>query len=140
MDIPNTQRVQDLYAAFKRGDIEVVVGACAPDVTWGIMGRAQDLPMLGIRHGRAGVADFFRTIREVQEITAFEPTAFLAAEDKVFAWGRYRWVMRNNNCPGEIEWLHVFTIRDGEIVSWRGHNDTAHLLAAYAAAPAAAVA
>jgi limonene-1,2-epoxide hydrolase len=41
--------------------------------------------------------------------------------------------------PGEIEWLHIFTIRDGKVVSWRGHNDTAHLVAAWRAEPAAGV-
>ena len=139
MSTTNTTIVQDLYAAFGRGDIQAVVDGCVADVTWGIVGRQEDLPMLGIRTGRAGVAEFFKTMHDLQDITEFEPKTFMAAEDKVLVWGRYRWIMRNNGCPGEIEWLHIFTIRDGRTVTWRGHNDTAHLVAAWRAAPTAGV-
>jgi uncharacterized protein len=138
MSTANKKFVQDLYAAFMRGDIQAIVDACAPDVTWGIVGREQDLPMLGIRSGKAGVAVFFQTMHDIHDITEFEPKTFVAAEDKVFVWGRYRWIMRANGCPGENEWLHVATIQDGRIASWRGYNDTAYLVAAYRAAPAAA--
>src|ERR1700687_5353718 len=93
MSTANTKFVQDLYAAFTRGDIQTILDNCAPDVTWGIMGRQQDLPMLGIRDGKAAVADFFKTKHDMQDITEFEPKTFMAAEDKVLVWGRYRWIM-----------------------------------------------
>ena len=34
------------------------------------------------------------------------------------------------------EWLHEITLRDGKMVVWRGHNDTAMLAAAYHATAA----
>lgn len=138
MTTTNTQIVQNLYGAFKRRDIQTVLESLVPDVTWGMVGREQDVPMAGIRHGKAGAADFFRIMAETVEIAAFEPQAFLAAEDKVFIWGHWSWVMRSTGCPGENEWLHVFTLRDGKIVSWRGYNDTAQLAAASRAAPVTA--
>jgi uncharacterized protein len=139
MSAANTKFVQDLYAAFKRRDIETVLDALAPDATWGMVGREQDLPMAGIRRGRAGAAEFFSVMAEMVEVAAFEPRAYLAAEDKVFIWGHWRWIMRNSGCPGENEWLHVFTIRDGKVTQWRGYNDTAQLAAAWRAAPVTAI-
>jgi ketosteroid isomerase-like protein len=128
--------VQDLYAAFKRRDLQTVLDGLSPDVSWGMVGREQDVPMAGIRHGKSGAADFFRTMGETVEIVSFEPGSYLAADDKVFAWGTWRYIVRHNGCAGENEWLHVFTVRDGKIVNWRGHNDTAQIAAAYRAAPA----
>ncbi len=136
MSAANTKLVQDLYAAFKRRDMPAVLDRLSPDVTWGMVGREQDVPMAGIRQGKAGAGDFFRITAETVEIVAFEPQTFLAAEDKVFVWGRWSWIMRNNGCPGENEWLQVFTLRNGKVTQYRGYNDTAQLAAAYRA-PAA---
>jgi ketosteroid isomerase-like protein len=133
MTAANTETVQALYAAFKRRDIATVLDGLAPDATWGQLGREQDLPMSGLRHGPAGAAEFFRVMAGMVEITAFAPQRFLAAEDKVFAWGTWSWVMRNSGVAGENEWLHVFTFRDGKVAAWRGYNDTAQLALAWRA-------
>lgn len=135
MSSANTKIVQDLYAAFKRRDLPAVLDGLAPDVTWGMVGREQDVPMAGIRHGKAGAGDFFRIMGATVEVTAFEPLTFHAVDDKVFCSGRWSWIMRNNGCPGENEWLHVFTFRDGKVTHYRGYNDTAHLATAYRATP-----
>jgi hypothetical protein len=137
MSDANIKLLQDAFSAFTRGDIQAVLDALAPDVSWGLAGREQDIPMLGIRHGKAGAGEFFRVLDEVQQITAFEPQSFLAAEDKVFAWGRTEWIMRRNGVAGENEWLVVSTFRDGKISAFRGYLDTAMLAQAYHAAPSA---
>lgn len=135
MSDANIKLVQDAYSAFGRGDIQAVLDAFAGDVAIGIVGREQDMPLFGIRHGKAGAAEFFRLLDEAHEITMFEPQRFLAAEDMVFVWGRYSWTMRKSGVSSTSEWLHVLTIRDGKVGDWRGHNDTAMLAQAYHAAP-----
>lgn len=131
MSNANIKLLQDAFNAFTRGDIQTVLDALAPDVSWGLVGREQDIPMLGIRHGKAGASEFFRLLNEVQEVTAFEPQTFLAAEDKVFAWGRTAWIMRGNDVVGDNDWLVVATFRDGKVSAFRGYLDTAMLTAAY---------
>jgi len=134
----NIKLVQSVYAAFGRGDIPAVVESMSPDVTIGIVGRRQDAPFLGIYDdGRAGAAEFFKQLAAAQEFHTFEPLRFLAAEDKVFIWGRYRWTMRQSGVSKESEWLHEITVRAGQLTTWRGHNDTAMLSEAYHAVPAA---
>jgi ketosteroid isomerase-like protein len=137
MSDANIKLLQDAFDAFKRGDIPAVLDAMAPDVSWGLLGREEDIPMLGIRRGKAGAAEFFRLLNEVQEITAFEPRAYLAAQDKVFAWGRTAWIMRGNGVAGDNDWLVDATFRDGKLTAFHGYLDTAMLTAAYRAAPAA---
>jgi ketosteroid isomerase-like protein len=136
MSETNIKLVKNTYAAFAKGDIATVLGTMAPDATIGIVGRKEDAPFFGIHSGPAGVGEFFRLLDEAHEIHTFEPLRFLAAEDKVFIWGHYHWTMRTSGVSKDTEWLHVITLRDGMVVSWRGHNDTAMLAAAYHAAPA----
>ncbi len=138
MSEQNLKLVQNAYAAFGRGDIPAVIENMAANVTVGIVGRRQDAPFLGIfGEGKAGAAEFFAQLAEAHEFHTFEPLRYLAAEDKVFIWGRYRWTMRKSGVSKESEWLHEITVRDGKMTDWRGHNDTAMLAEAYHAAPTA---
>jgi ketosteroid isomerase-like protein len=131
----NLQIVQAAYAAFGRGDIPAVLGVMAPDITMGIVGRIKDAPFFGIRSGIEGAAEFFRDLDAAHEINTFEPQRFVAAGDLVLIWGKYRWTMRRSGMSDETEWFHVIDLRDGKMVKWRGHNDTAMLAEAYHAAP-----
>ncbi len=132
----NVKLVQDVYGAFGRGDIQAVLDTLAPDVTWGLVGREQDLPFAGIRQGKAGAAEFFRALKETQQLTSFEPKTFRGADDMVFVQGRAAWIMCRNGVSGENDWLHAFTIRNGKVTAYRGYQDTALLSQAYQAAPA----
>ena len=131
MSEQNLELVQSVYAAFGRGDIAAVIEVMAPGGTIGIVGRRQDAPFLGMFDGKPGAAEFFKQLTEAQEFHTFEPLRYLAAEDKVFVWGRYRWTMRKSGVSKESEWLHEITLQDGQMTSWRGHNDTAMLAEAY---------
>jgi ketosteroid isomerase-like protein len=137
MSEQNIKLTRSMYEAFGRGDIAAVVESMAPNVTIGIVGRRQDAPFLGIfDEGRAGAAEFFKQLAAAHEFHTFEPLRFLAAEDKVFIWGRYRWTMRISGVSKESEWLHEITLHNGVCTAWRGHNDTAMLAEAYHAKPA----
>lgn len=136
MSQANIQLVQSVYAAFGRGDIAAVLDALTTDVSWGMVGREQDVPMAGIRSGKAGAGQFFQLLRETQEITRFEPLKFAATEDMVFCWGRAEWTMCASGVAGANDWLHVMTVRDGKVCEWRGHQDTALLAQAFHATPA----
>src|SRR6266850_130397 len=91
---PNIALAENLYAAFGRGDIDSIVAAATPDVTIGLDGRPQDVPMLGHHKGHAGMRDFFRILAETHDITSFTPQEFYADGDKVFVIGRYSWIMK----------------------------------------------
>jgi uncharacterized protein len=136
MEKTNLKLVQDAYGAFGRGDVHAVLEEFAPDAVMGIVGRPEDCPLFGMHHGKTGAGEFFRLLNECQDISLFEPQRFIAAEDKVFVWGRYAWTMRKSGVSKTSEWLHVFTLRGGKVTAWLGHNDTAMLAEAYHAAPA----
>ena len=128
---PNIGLIQSLYAAFGRGDIAGIVAATTPDVTWGLDGRPQDMPLLRRFTGQTGVQDFFKVLAETHDITSFTPQEFYADADRVFVLGDYSWVMKPSGHAGSSDWLHVWTIRNGKVAAMRSLNDTALLAEAY---------
>jgi uncharacterized protein len=136
MEKTNIKRVQDAYAAFGRGDMQTLMDMLHPDVSWGMVGDPKDVPMAGIHAGKSGVGEFFRLLHEVQQLEKFEPLKFLAGDDTVAVIGHTNWTMNRNGVSGDNEWVHVYTFKDGKIIQYRGHQDTAKLAAAYHAEPA----
>jgi ketosteroid isomerase-like protein len=131
MSEANIKMVQEAYAAFGRGDIPGILDTMSEDVSIGIVGRQQDAPFFGIHSGQGGAAEFFRLLDEAHAISLFEPLRYLAAEDKVFVWGRYTWTMRKSGVADTTQWLHEITMQGGKMAAFRAHNDTAMLAAAY---------
>ncbi len=68
---------------------------------------------------------------ETQEATEFAPHEFYGTGDKVFAVGRYRWVVRKTGKSAGGEWCHIFTIKNGKVSQFREYTDTASFAAAY---------
>lgn len=135
MSNANIKIVQDCYAAFGRGDVPAILAVLTDDVSFGMVGRPEDVPMAGIHQGKAGAAEFFRCLKETQEITRFSPSDFAANDSNVYVGGSVAWIMNRNGVAGENDWVHVFTFRDGKICAFRGHEDTGLLAAAYHADP-----
>jgi steroid delta-isomerase-like uncharacterized protein len=117
--------VQSLYAAFGRGDIETLLAGCAPDIDWQTIGRPSDFPTLGPRKGIEAVEQFFRLVDENEAFSEFSPREFYAADDKVFVLGRYSLTVKKSGAAVSAEWVHVFTLRNGKVMRFREHTDTA---------------
>ena len=131
MSEANIATVQNLYAAFGRGDVDTIVSGCLPDVSWASGGRKEDYPPFGARKGTDAVRDFFRSVAEVQDFNEFSPREFYADRDKVFVLGRYEMTVRKSRQKVASEWVHVFTFRAGRVSEFREFTDTAAFAAAY---------
>lgn len=127
----NVRVVQDAYAAFKRADIQGLLELFAEDIDWWTPGSPEQIPYAGRRSGRGPVGDFFARLAETTEFTVFDPQQYIAQGDRVVASGNYRGRTLTAGRPFDIDWLHVFTVRDGRITSFREYNDTAALAAAF---------
>ena len=131
MSEANIATVQSLYAAFGRGDVDMIVEGCLPDITWMSGGRKEDYPPFGPRKGTQGVRDFFRSVAEVQDFNEFSPREYYADRDKVFVLGRYAMTVKRSGQKVASEWVHVFTFRGGKVSDFREFTDTAAFAAAY---------
>lgn len=126
----NLQKVQEMYAAFGRGDVPSILKALAPDVTWTVQGPAW-VPLFGTRRGREGAAEFFQAIGQHLTIEEFAPREFIVQGDHVVVLGFERGRTVKSGGRYEGEWAHVFTFRNGLVVSFKEFSNTAALAEAF---------
>lgn len=127
----NLDLVRTAYANFQKGDISAIIAVMDEDVEWKLPGSTEDIAILGTRHGRDGVADFFATLASTEEVLQFEPREFLAQGDRVVVLGHYSWRVIATGRVAESDWAHVFTVRDGKVKAFQEYSDTASLVEAY---------
>ncbi len=118
------QKVQELYAAFGRGDIPFIIKTLAPTVTWSVDGPA-GLPFFGDRHGPAGVTKFFQDIGAHLDIQEFRPEQLFAQGDTVIALGFERGQAKATGKAFQGHWAHVFTFKNGQVVAFREYQNSA---------------
>lgn len=120
----NRQLVMEGYQRFQEKDIEGVLERFSEDVEW--VGPELDCaPFAGSFHGKNDVRQFFAKLDASQEATKFEPTAFIAEDDKVVVTGSASWHVKSTGLDYDSEWVHVFTVRDGKVVRFQQYVDTA---------------
>ncbi|HJQ23695.1 MAG TPA: nuclear transport factor 2 family protein [Blastocatellia bacterium] len=126
----NINIAQQAYANFASGDIGSLLGMLSEDVRW-TLPEIENVPFAGARQGREAVGQFFASIAELQEAVEFTPQTFTAQDDRVVVQGRYRWRIKATGREYSADWVHVFTIRDGQVVSFQEYTDTALAAAAF---------
>ena len=133
---PNSKIVQQAYDNFKSGDIQSLVGLLSDNVEWQLPDVA-NIPFAGKRSGRESITQFFSSVADNQEALQFEPREFIEQGDKVVALGHYKWRILSTGREYESDFVHIFTVRGGQIVAFREHFDTALAQAAYQKAASA---
>lgn len=127
----NMQVVQDLYAAFGRGDVPGLLNLLAEEVDWYFNGRPEDVPFAGHWQGRAGVMEFFRTVGETCKVLAFGPNEVIVLGEHVLSLGHERVRVRTTGREFETDWAHLFTVQAGQVVRLREFYDTAVMAKAF---------
>ena len=119
-----TAIVQQVYAAFGRGDVATILSMVAADVDWEFVGSA-GLAYAGKRRNHAEVAAFFADIARTDEIHVFEPREFIESDSHVTVLGWEKSTALDTGKAFETEWVHVFTVDEGKVSRWRGFFNTA---------------
>ena len=126
----NVQVVQEIYAAFGRGDLPAMLAHVAEDIDWYVQGPPDVSALYGRRRSREEVAQFFAAMAQEQDIEAFELQEFVAQGATVVVLGHYRARMKATGKTEETEFAHVHTFREGKVVRFREYADTAAAVAA----------
>jgi uncharacterized protein len=133
----NLRIVQDMYAAFGRGDLgfvlEQIDDAC--DGFGVISGTPTQVPWhLDLKtRGKAAAIGYFEALASSVDHTAFEQRDFAATGDHVYATVRLVQVLRaTGRTLEQPEVVHHFTFRNGKVVRCRVSEDTALTKAAFA--------
>jgi len=125
----NVNIVQQVYAAFAKRDINAILSMLSPDVEWGEPPNPFN-PGGGTRHGHEGFLEWLNIGRQSEEIMVLEPRKFLTDSDTVAVVGYTKCLAKPTGRSYETDFVHVVTIKDGQIVRFQEFFDT------YAAAEA----
>ena len=77
-------------------------------------------------------------MNEVFDIQRFEPKEFIVQGDRAVVLGSETARVRASGTVLELDWVHVFALRGGKVVSFEEFFDTAAVVAALSSAHAAA--
>ena len=89
----NTALIQNVYAAFARGDVQTILDHLTPDVEW-ILDAPAVIPFAGRRNGPSQVLKFFEALATTQANQKLTTEEFIAQGDKVATIGRYSAVVK----------------------------------------------
>ncbi len=106
--------IQDVYAAFGRGDVPYILSHLTEDVSWEFDAPA-GISWSGLRHGPAETAGCFAGIAAVHSDPLLNRTEFLAVENAVAAFGRNDATVRATGVTVSTPCAHYFQFRDGKI-------------------------
>ena len=133
MEAQNTAVVQDMYAAFGRGDIAALLGHVADDVVWiGVYGTGPHVPTSGERRGKAEVQEFFRQVAESTTFSSFEPKDFISTGNMVVCLGYYA-ATSSIGKKFDGDFAMVFHLRDGKVMRFQEFCNSAGINEAFRA-------
>jgi len=135
--LPLTTVVQNLYAAFGRGDVPTILAGLREDVVWGLNAdpaspSAAAIPTFRLHSGRADVASFFSGLGRDLEFHTFVPQSFTAGPRAVACLVVIETTVRATGRRLRVESLHHFTFDEAGLVShFREFTDTLAIAAAW---------
>jgi len=120
----NLETVQEIYAAFGRGDVPAILSKLADDVEWDA-DSTSDVPLLQPRRGRDGVGAFFGSLAAV-DFTGFAPTALLESGNMVVALIDVEFTVKaTGRSVKQLDEVHIWRFGpDGKVASFRHRVDT----------------
>lgn len=128
----NRQLARHGYQMFIEGDIAGILNMCTDDIAW-ISSKSEHVPFSGEFHGKAGVADFFKTMAEAVEFREFQPQYFIAEGDKVAVSGIAKLKVRANGALYDDAWVHIFTMKNAKVARFEQYSNSAAAAAAFTA-------
>jgi uncharacterized protein len=119
----NIELVQNLYAAFAKGNIAAILAVLSPDVVWKEPDNPYN-PAAGTRHGHSGFLEWATIGKQSEDILILEPRQFLAQGETVAVTGYLKCRAKSTNKEYESDFVHLVTIKDLKIARFQEFFDT----------------
>ena len=120
----NLAIARGIYTAFGQGDIPAILNVLTDDVEFHEPPGGAP-PFTGAYYGRDGAGRFFQEMVGAVDVLMLEPHEFVAHGDTVVVLGHYRFCPKTTGIPYDTDWAMVWWFRDGKIVKFQIHYDTA---------------
>jgi len=135
----NKRIVQNIYAAFKNKDIQSIIDLQAENAEWLVSASPDKIPWASPGRGPKGVANFFKTLSELLATDAFDINEYVECGNKVIAFGYQAGYVKSTGDHYEYDFVHVWELKNGNVVNVHSYFDTAYVAAALAGDPKTAV-
>jgi ketosteroid isomerase-like protein len=131
----NVKVVQDIYAAFGRGDLPAILDKLADNVDWeyGYRVAPNPIPWLQPQRGKDGVAGFFKSLQDNLEIHGFGVNALAEGPNLVVSLFHIEaTIKKTGKRIVEQDEAHIWHFNDaGKVVRFRHCADTYQQAMAY---------
>ena len=120
---PNDPRsiVEEMFAAFGRGDIDTLLESVHPESRWTYIG-ANPRTTKSEFSGKDAVRKFFEGILKRLDMSAFNTDEYIVEGETVVIFGSETGTVRASGEHFHNEWSQKYVVRDGLIVEMREYN------------------
>lgn len=118
------ERLDALYAAFRRGQIDFVLNALDDDIEFVSHSPIQIFPFLGHRRGKAAMAEALRGAHEEFDILSFEPISKVVESEEAAVLLFVRGINRKTQRSVQLSIAHFVTFQNGKIVEIKEFMDS----------------
>jgi len=127
----NIAIAEKMYETLIAGNMEGAFALMADGVTWTYYGGGGKIPFSGVYTGYKGIEQFFADFGAVATPLGMELQSFSASGETVFVTGIETTRINATGKEYAAPWVHVIKIKDGKIVSYEEHIDSALVAAAF---------
>jgi uncharacterized protein len=121
--------IESMVAAFNRGDIPYILGQFADDSAPRET-RSPELPYVGNFTGPQGAGKFFELMGSVLQPTKLDIDRWVCEGEYVVAMGSWAGTAHRTGKSFDSDLALYFRVRNGKVIEFRGHDDTAVTAAA----------
>jgi ketosteroid isomerase-like protein len=133
-DRRNLQVVQTFISSIGSGDTQAAMATLADDVYWESpvsISPPPELTWARPRHGKEQVLEFIHDMWSVVQPYVMDTQGIIAQGDRVIIEGRHQCQVRATGKFYDHQWVQVFILRDGLIISHQQYYDTAPIVKAF---------
>ena len=119
----NKTVIGGLYGAFAEGDVPTVLASMAPDIQWT---EAEGFPYGGTYEGPDAILhNVFIRLGTEWDGYRVDAQTFVSEGDMVVVLGLYSGTYKATGKSFVAPFAHVWTLREGKVVRFHQHTDTA---------------
>jgi ketosteroid isomerase-like protein len=122
----NVSLLKNLYDAFGRGEIPVVLGAFSPDIKWH---EAEGNPYMPSGEAWVGpdaiLSNLFMKLGSDWDGFTVHPKSFHGAGDSVIVEGRYTGTYKATGKSMDAQVCHIWDVKNGKLTRFQQYVDTA---------------
>lgn len=107
------QKVNQMYEAFNRGDVNAILNNLSNDCIWEVVGQP-DVPFSGIYHGREDIKTFFSKLDNTLDFSEFTVEHILENGNVVIASGHFNAMVRQSKKPFSSIWAMIYEFNEEE--------------------------